>query len=134
MEAKDTVMECCNAIEIYETERVHLNAACCGCPEDYIKPVLQAQAEISFKAGIRKGLILGKQIDASLLNSSELADLNERVENYLDSVKKEGRREVVDTVKDFIPKHHNLCYGVIDPHPDCKNCRWQAQLKEWGVQ
>ena len=24
------------------------------------------------------------------------------------------------------PKHHNLCYGIIDPHPECICCKYQA--------
>ena len=44
------------------------------------------------------------------------------------------RNEVVSKVRElWKPQHHNLCYGVIDPHPDCICCRWQAQQKEWGI-
>jgi len=54
MNWKDTVMNNSLAIKIYEKERGELNAACCGCPEDYIEPVLLRQAEISFKLGARE--------------------------------------------------------------------------------
>lgn len=51
---------------------------------------------------------------------------------------KEGKqakiREVVEFAKNYIPKHSSLCYGVIGPHPDCVQCKWQAKLEEWGLQ
>ena len=54
MEAKDTVMNSNDAAKIYEGERERLNRHCCGCPSDYVEPVIKAQSEISFKAGIKE--------------------------------------------------------------------------------
>jgi len=45
-----------------------------------------------------------------------------------------GINVVVNEVKQlWKPMHHNLCYGVIDPHPDCILCKWLTKLMEWKV-
>ena len=42
-----------------------------------------------------------------------------------------GVEKVVREVEQlWRPRHQNLCYGIIDPHPDCICCKWLAKLKE----
>ena len=101
MEAKDTVIHADGC-----TTNMGVIGATCNCGSE-------AQAEISFKAGEERGLVIAK-------------------ENYIFG-REHGRREVVEFAKGYIPKHHSLCYGAIDPHPDCDNCKWQAKKKEWGI-
>jgi DNA-directed RNA polymerase subunit RPC12/RpoP len=51
-------------------------------------------------------------------------------------VYKAGRESMLKEVKEWvirnnlIPRHKGGCYGVIQPDPDCPNCKWQAFLKE----
>ena len=99
MEAKDTVM---TLLQIHT--------------KDPDKSFLEAQAEISFRAGYEEGRLYGKQ--ESLLNQ---AIINQQVKD----AKQEGIREVVEFVEGNIPKTLSNYVGF------WKN--WQSKLNDWNL-
>ena len=72
-----------------------------------------------------------KQQFASLSNTGRkvLADMLVQAEQA-------GRKEVVEWIRvnHLVPSHENNCYGVIQPSPNCVNCKWQSQLIKWGLE
>jgi hypothetical protein len=61
------------------------------------------------------------------------------INKALEEAKQEGRKEVVDWVRrnKLIPSHKGGWYGIAQhllTDPDCSNCKWQVQLKEWGIE
>ena len=79
-----------------------------------LEAIAEAQAEISFKAGI-------KEVGISLLVKEE--------EGMCARAKQEGIKEVIEGYRKIracthIPGYHNLA--------DCSRCE-EAKLKEWGV-
>ena len=118
---EDTVMSSKRADQIYEERRILLNSACCGCPEDYIEPVLKAQAELSFKAGYEQAR------EEMNLRSTSLADL------CLEH-RKGGMKEVVEWLEEnswdgSLQHFGSGNYRVQCIPPD----DWLAKLKEWGI-
>ena len=121
MEAKDTVM---TKEQIDALWLEHWNMV------DNLPPSFEvwkrvyplAQAEISFKAGMDKGFIISKVTDPVLSSEYEHEELNRRAKAYLDSVKQEGIKEVVE----WIHAHGFMM-------PDDKG-EWESQLKKWGIE
>lgn len=117
---------------------------CPACGADFVilyKRIREEQAEISFKVGKTLGVAESLMPATKAIEASRKAGYEEGVKKasyFLPSkareIKQAGIREVVGEVNHlWKPSHHNLCYGVIDPHPDCICCKWQAKLKEWGM-
>ncbi len=102
--------------------------------------VARAQAEISFKAGQREGFLLGKNADFSLLSDKERDACNKAAEEFLEAVKQEGRREVVEWIEEhssFEGRTHwnedNLP-AIWETLRVFHDIEWQAKLKEWEVE
>ena len=97
MEAKDTVINRGKMVE-----------------GGHVESLLEAQAEISFKAGIEEAFSRYKESPEYILK--------------LMSTKLEGIREVVEWIK------RNDFYNGTDPAGICiENPLWQAKLKKWGL-
>ena len=125
MEAKDTV----------KSVPAHSESIWCPhCGEEFgieseVEYEREAQAEITapifFKLGLKEGFILSKVTDPVLLSKTEHKELNRRAKAFLDGVRMEGIKEVVECAERL------LLPFVYDGSP--KRLEWQIQKKVWGV-
>jgi len=109
MEAKDTVMDE-KQLGKYEA-RLNRNEFLSKLMNEggiklNIDEILEAQAEISFKAGIREGMR-----EAYLLDQSRVLGINEFIDYSIDGLK----------------QFRKMVLYAFEPY-------WQAKLKEWGVE
>jgi len=109
MEAKDTIVNDTTAI-VYEHIRM-------GNAMD-ISHELEAQAEISFKAGY-------KQRDSEFVYNPDYLDYQKGVESGRIVGRLGGIREVVEFVEGNIPKTLSNYVGFWQS--------WQVQKEEWGL-
>jgi len=105
MEAKDTVMKTAHIEEIFDDLDL-------DCSESLlaIKGLLEAQAEISFKAGFDKAV---EWLD----QTKETAYVTGKGQGITEG-RKAGIREVVEWIENF---------------DDGDTEKWNAKLKEWGL-
>ena len=69
---------------------------------------------------------LAEQISKILAESTGGEAINE-ICHLIHQLRQETAREIFNKIKQlWKPQHHNLCYGVIKPHPDCVCCKLQS--------
>jgi hypothetical protein len=82
-----------------------------------IKTVVEAQAEISYKAGYEAGLVTSKEIDIDL-ESERLIDT--------------GRQEMAKEIIEFVEKHIlPTDFGSVNSKASIPYLVWQVTCKEW---
>ena len=111
MEAKDTVMNDQQVLDFYYTNRKK---------DISEKGLLEAQAEISFKAG--------REEERKFILQNTDRDKRARLE---------GIREVVEFIGE--PFEHNIKANPfaglrIHDVEDCFACKYEVQLKVWGIE
>ena len=94
---------------------------------DYVKPIMEAQAEATWDAAFDEGYMEGVTRTTEVTDST----YGDMLEGVREQARFEGRREVVG----WVQSHH-----LIEPSPDSIT-RFapfyqikQAALKEWGVE
>jgi len=127
MEAKDTVLSREQIAKLPLPHDPYLGEYICrGFASDCCDVMLQAQAEVAFKAGYKKGYGVGKK--------------DGKASGYLDGFlegTRAGMRDVVEWLRNCRlidegqssighPTHSSFLAG-------CPYCEWQAKLKEWGI-
>ena len=126
MEAKDTVMKIPQLQHLWGNENWQYVTS---TMTDFFGVVAKAQAEISFKAGVKVGYQRGLVMKP---------DPDGVYENGLIDGKQEGRKEVVE----WIETHKTI--NFFDPFSNTPRLErwlasvnhkdWQAKLREWGIE
>ena len=86
-------------------------------------------AEIAFEAGEQQGIVRGSILgvkDITLLSREEMAELNAKAEAYIQGIKQDGIREVVEWI------NGNIYFTDTQNMPRLFNV-WKAKLRVWGV-
>jgi len=139
MEAKDTVMKagdlCRKVCQDYRSATLEAKD-CAGL--DCEKCQLEAQAEISFKAGgkvererlMKEGLFTEKQWVFKISNglkANATRTLKMLLNHIADKEKQAGIKEVVEWIREHNTSAHNKIVFV-------SMVEWEGKLKEWGIE
>ena len=91
------------------------------------------ERDIAYKAGMKAGFILSMSVDAKLLQDAEVAELNERAKSFLEEIKRDGKKEVVEWIKsdniELWEEWTDKLYGWKIHKLDM-----DTKIEEWGIE